>query len=76
MHAAEVPPFCPCMADADASAFAPVPEELHLNGYWAKVPELSAPSPMPIDVMLGASWMTRKAHESIRGIKVGARLVH
>lgn len=25
---------------------------------------------MPIDVMLGASWVARKAHESIKGIKV------
>lgn len=39
-------------------------------GYWAKVAELSSPLPMPIDVVMGASWVARKAHESIKGIKI------
>ncbi|KXZ52233.1 hypothetical protein GPECTOR_10g864 [Gonium pectorale] len=51
-----------------STRYLPVPKVTGLGGYWAKVPERSAPLPMPLDVALKASRMARTAHESIRGI--------
>ncbi|GLI63043.1 hypothetical protein VaNZ11_005905, partial [Volvox africanus] len=48
--------------------FRPVPKVTGVAGYWAKIPELSAPIPMPIDVALNANRVARVAHESIKGI--------
>jgi len=35
-----------------------------------QVPSESSPDPMPIDVMLNANYIARKAHASIKGIQV------
>lgn len=36
-------------------------------GYWARDEARSSPSPLPVDVMLGANWVTRRVHDSIPG---------
>ncbi|KAG2500209.1 hypothetical protein HYH03_001787 [Edaphochlamys debaryana] len=51
-----------------ATRYAPVPSHTGLEGYWAKIPELSARAPMPVDVVLNASRLARSAHESIKGV--------
>lgn len=43
---------------------------MYLPQTTTQVPEESSPAPMPIDVMLNANYIARKAHESIKGIKV------
>jgi len=45
------------------------------GGYWLKDYERTTPDPQPIDVMLGASKMAMKAHETIPGIWVGGMRV-
>jgi hypothetical protein len=50
--------------------FVRVPANVGLGGYWLKDAERSTPSPQPIDVMLGSSWMVRKVHDTIPGILV------
>ncbi|KXZ48210.1 hypothetical protein GPECTOR_29g116 [Gonium pectorale] len=51
-----------------ATRFVPIPRHTGLEGYWEKVPELSSPLPMPLDVFLKASYFVRTIHESIKGI--------
>jgi hypothetical protein len=42
----------------------------HSCSHMLQIPELSSKLPLPIDVLLDVSWIARKAHESIKGIKV------
>lgn len=48
--------------------FVPVPVETGFGGYWLKDPARTSPNPQPIDVMLGASRIAIKAHETIPGV--------
>lgn len=57
--------------------FIPIPDSPPLLGYWVKCPKRSTKQrPMPIDVMLKANWLARRAHESISGIKLGESKTH
>lgn len=75
VHSDSVPPCCALsrtlLADP-TTRWQPIPKVTPYIGYWSKIPEQSSPLPMPIDVAFASSWMVRKAHESIRGIKVGS----
>ncbi|GAX77842.1 hypothetical protein CEUSTIGMA_g5284.t1 [Chlamydomonas eustigma] len=53
-----------------STKYVPIPPVMGLDGYWQKVSESSTPNPLPIDSLIKASWMARKAHESISGIKI------
>eukprot|EP00198_Chlamydomonas_reinhardtii_P006962 XP_001696298.1 predicted protein [Chlamydomonas reinhardtii] len=61
-------PYPPVPNLDPATRWLPVPAVTGVAGYWAKIPELSAGSPMPIDVALGVNRLARSAHESIKGI--------
>ena len=50
--------------------FVPIPPHIGIGGYWLKDLTRTTPSPQPVDVMLGANWLVRKAHDSIPGILV------
>ncbi len=64
--------LCPPRPPDPSIRFVPVPPTTPVAGYWAKVPERSAPTPMPIDVALKAGRVARSVHESIKGILVSA----
>lgn len=65
-------PWPPVRPPDPSIRFVPVPPTTPVAGYWAKVPERSAPSPMPIDLALKAGRVARSVHESIKGILVSA----
>jgi|AntDeeMinimDraft_4_1070355.scaffolds.fasta_scaffold42779_1 hypothetical protein len=44
----------------------------HKTSALLQVQSESSQAPMPIDVMMNANYIARKAHESIKGIKVGS----
>jgi hypothetical protein len=50
--------------------FMPVPAKLGLAGWWEKDDDRTTPPPLPVDVMLKASWMVQKSHNSVPGVYV------
>jgi hypothetical protein len=39
-------------------------------GYWSRDPVRCTPAPLPVDLAMGFSAITRKIHESIPGLEV------
>lgn len=69
----EPPPWVPpepLISLEPSTSFVPAPKNIGLEGYWAKVPDESSPNPLPIDELIKAHFVARKAHETISGIKV------
>ncbi|WIA37693.1 hypothetical protein OEZ86_014582 [Tetradesmus obliquus] len=68
------PPTGPWVPDPPLSfavpnmQFIPVPAKLGLAGWWEKDDDRTTPPPLPIDVMLKASWMVQKSHNSVPGV--------
>ena len=57
--------------------FVKIPDSSPLIGFWLKDNGRSTKDrPMPIDKMIKANWIARRAHESITGIKLGENKTH
>eukprot|EP00882_Tetradesmus_deserticola_P002483 GHRQ01002644.1.p1 GENE.GHRQ01002644.1~~GHRQ01002644.1.p1 ORF type:complete len:401 (+),score=159.82 GHRQ01002644.1:1044-2246(+) len=48
--------------------FVPITGNLGLGGWWEKDDDRTTPPPLPIDVMLKASWIVQKSHNSVPGV--------
>eukprot|EP00882_Tetradesmus_deserticola_P017885 GHRQ01019186.1.p1 GENE.GHRQ01019186.1~~GHRQ01019186.1.p1 ORF type:complete len:404 (+),score=121.68 GHRQ01019186.1:754-1965(+) len=53
--------------------FVPITGNLGLGGWWEKDDDRTTPPPLPIDVMLKASWIVQKSHNSVPGVFVSGR---